>query len=305
MVPTGRRIYEEVWSLAQVILKKNSAYLPPQAGRQHLWWDSEASREAALHPEKASNSGQFKPFVLKYVDRQGYSCSKCNWLERCAGCIIEPTDEPIPDFLRFCHIAIEWHSQMIEENYNPIANEIMRHVSVDKTQQDEEEQVISLEKCLEKFHVKEQLSEKINCTQCKEATTQSKTLEVFRPPPVLIIQLKRFKQVGAQRRKMQATVEYPINNLDLSDLIGNEDFMKQLRIGCVYDLYGIINHYGSLTYGHYVSIVRNPYENKWYKYDDHIRVEIQESQITKENAYILFYVRRDISTKDVEDVLPK
>lgn len=34
LCPTGRRIYEEVWSLAQVILKKNSAYLPPQSGRQ-------------------------------------------------------------------------------------------------------------------------------------------------------------------------------------------------------------------------------------------------------------------------------
>jgi hypothetical protein len=87
--------------------------------------------------------------VLKTVDRQGYSCSQCNWVQKCSGCIIEPGISPIKDFLKKCHLAIEWHSNMIEEEYNPMSNEIMRHSSIESLlETDDEEKVISLEKCL-------------------------------------------------------------------------------------------------------------------------------------------------------------
>lgn len=71
-----------------------------------------------------------------------------------------------------------------------------------------------------------------------------------------------------------------------------------------YDLYAMINHYGSLYFGHYVSIVKNYSDNKWYKYDDSIRTEISEDQINKEFAYILFYIRKDAQKKNLCDVLP-
>lgn len=43
----------------------------------------------------------------------------------------------------------------------------------------------------------------MKCDKCKKNTQHSKKLEMFRPPPVLIIQLKRFRQVGAHWRKVQ------------------------------------------------------------------------------------------------------
>ena len=79
---------------------------------------------------KSGLKGSIKPFVLKMVDRQGYSCSQCNWVQRCSGCVIEPSSELIPDFLKKCHIAIEWNSALIEEEYNPTSAEIMRHPSI-------------------------------------------------------------------------------------------------------------------------------------------------------------------------------
>ena len=36
----------------------------------------------------------------------------------------------------------------------------------------------------------------------------------------------------------------------------------------MYDLCGFINHYGTLKLGHYDAIVKNPYDEKWYHYDD-------------------------------------
>jgi Ubiquitin carboxyl-terminal hydrolase len=60
----------------------------------------------------------FKPFILKIVDRSGFTCSQCNWMEMCSGCLLSPSEEVIDDFLKKMHIAIEWHSSLIEEDYD-------------------------------------------------------------------------------------------------------------------------------------------------------------------------------------------
>jgi hypothetical protein len=66
----------------------------------------------------------------------------------------------------------------------------------------------------------------------------------------------------------------------------------------------MINHYGTLSFGHYISIVKNQYDSKWYKYDDSFCMPIQEDQIRKEDAYILFYIRKDLQSKQLEQVFP-
>jgi len=150
---------------------------------------------------------------------------------------------------------------MIEEEYNPMSNEIMRHSSIESLlETDDEEKVISLEKCLQKFHDVEKLTDSTYCSKCKDHQTHQKSFEIFRPPPILTIQLKRFKRIGNQWRKLQNLVEFPIYNLDLSNHIMDYKFMTNLDITCQYDLMGVINHYGSLSFGHYVSMNKNPYD---------------------------------------------
>tara|TARA_B110000285_G_scaffold38264_1_gene41516 strand:- start:520 stop:666 length:147 start_codon:yes stop_codon:yes gene_type:complete len=48
---------------------------------------------------------------------------------------------------------------MIEEEYNPISNEIMKHTSIYDFEEDVEEKIISLENCLQKFHDVEKLTD--------------------------------------------------------------------------------------------------------------------------------------------------
>lgn len=59
---------------------------------------------------------------------------------------------------------------MIEEDYNPTSNEIMRHSSINMMDNEIEEQVVSLDKCLQKFHDTEKLLDQVYCSQCKEHT---------------------------------------------------------------------------------------------------------------------------------------
>lgn len=66
--PTGRRIYEEVWAVAHNLLHKNSKFLK----KENLWWNQKDwPKEMANRKEEKG----LKPFVIKMVDRQGFSCS--------------------------------------------------------------------------------------------------------------------------------------------------------------------------------------------------------------------------------------
>ena len=77
----------------------------------------------------------------------------------------------------------------------------------------------------------------------------------------------------------------------MSAFVTDLDFVtKKLQIEAKYDLHGVVNHYGTLGFGHYVSFTRNPFDRKWYKYDDTEVSELDSpSDVKSPKAYILFY----------------
>ncbi len=121
---------------------------------------------------------------------------------------------------------------MIEEEYDPTSNEIMRHPTIQTFADDPDEQIISLETCLKKYHEVEKLSDEIYCSKCQKHREHSKSFETFRPPPILTIQLKRFKRIGNTWRKLQTMVEFPTNNLDLSHFVQDYQFLVNQDISC-------------------------------------------------------------------------
>lgn len=63
-----------------------------------------------------------------------------------------------------------------------------------------------------------------------------------------------------------------------------------------YDLCGIINHTGTLGFGHYIAYCRNYYNGKWYRYDDSNVTEIEsEKELITSSAYVLFYKKRSFN----------
>jgi ubiquitin C-terminal hydrolase len=52
-------------------------------------------------------------------------------MSMCSGCILSPGNEIIEDFIKKIHIAIEWHSSLIEEDYNQEINEVIHHKSTE------------------------------------------------------------------------------------------------------------------------------------------------------------------------------
>jgi len=66
----------------------------------------------------------------------------------------------------------------------------------------------------------------VYCGECKEHKDHQKSIETFKPPPILIIQFKRFfRLAGNHYRKLQTMVEFPLNNLDLSKYVYDYQFL--------------------------------------------------------------------------------
>ena len=102
-VPSGRRLYDEIWTAAHVLLRPNSKFHRPT----NRWWEKKNWNILVLDEKSI-----FTPFVLKVVDKTGYSCGLCHWIKKCNGCVIFPTDAPIFEekLIRKSFIAIEWNS---------------------------------------------------------------------------------------------------------------------------------------------------------------------------------------------------
>ena len=100
------------------------------------------------------------------------------------------------------------------------------------------------------------------CSTCKEHVEATKTIEIYRSPPVLVLQLNRFKAHNSYfREKVEDFVSCPIGNesgigedgLDISPYIVKPKEGESY----VYDLCGVTQHSGGLGGGHYTAHCKN------------------------------------------------
>lgn len=61
----------------------------------------------------------------------------------------------------------------------------------------------------------------------------------------------------------------------------------------IYDLYGVVNHYGTMGGGHYTAYCQNFLNKKWYEFNDSRVSEIGRGDIVSGDSYVLFFRRRD------------
>ncbi|XP_053534175.1 ubiquitin carboxyl-terminal hydrolase 8 [Ictalurus punctatus] len=144
----------------------------------------------------------------------------------------------------------------------------------------------SLQECLKVFSKEEKLTDnnKVFCPHCKAQREFTKKLEIWKVPPILLVHLKRFWYEGRWKQKLQTSVDFPLENLDLSQyVIGPKTSLKR------YNLYAVSNHYGGLDGGHYTAYCRNAARQNWFKFDDHEVSEISTSSVKSSAAYIFFY----------------
>uniref|UniRef100_A0A5F5PIL5 ubiquitinyl hydrolase 1 n=1 Tax=Equus caballus TaxID=9796 RepID=A0A5F5PIL5_HORSE len=144
----------------------------------------------------------------------------------------------------------------------------------------------TLQDCLRLFSKEEKLTDnnRFYCSHCRARRDSLKKIEIWKLPPVLLVHLKRFSYDGRWKQKLQTSVDFPLENLDLSQyVIGPKNNLKK------YNLFSVSNHYGGLDGGHYTAYCKNAARQRWFKFDDHEVSDIAVSSVKSSAAYILFY----------------
>lgn len=107
------------------------------------------------------------------------------------------------------------------------------------------------------------------CPHCKVPQQGTVKLSLWTLPDILIIHLKRFRQVAEHRHKLTTLVRFPLRGLDMAPHVAQRGQAGGQLLGrwapwqtplclppscprdSLYDLYAVCNHHGSMQGGHY------------------------------------------------------
>ncbi|XP_067672769.1 ubiquitin carboxyl-terminal hydrolase 43-like [Haliotis asinina] len=212
-------------------------------------------------------------------------------------------------------LMAEWDTQIKEAFVVDDDDNIDEHTSVHHLRISQHlSPTASLDECFKLYTQEEKLSgdDAWLCPHCKKQQQGTiKTLGLWSLPDVLVIHLKRFKQVGMRRNKLNTLVNFPVGDLNMTEHVVQRDDMqnghpghkltsgKDSTVGrdddMLYDLFAVCNHYGNMNGGHYTAFCKNPIDGQWHEYDDTRVKDIPQSQVTSKAAYLLFYQRRSLS----------
>ena len=288
-------------------------------------------------------------FRLRLASREGRRCSICPWYECCIGCLV-PDDENQTVVMNGDSLAIDWHfavdiatvgfgTRVNHGNPSSIGKnvvtrkqipgvEIKDHYSCGVGTKNGQTDAITLEDCLDAFAEEEKIPEAY-CSKCKDFQVQTKRMSLWRLPPVVIIQLKRFQFTQHMKRKLRDFVRFPLEGLDLSRIMatdgsknirknGREKHIKENedaddsctsshmngdsgRGEKLYDLFAVVHHQGALSGGHYVASLKSDRDGQWRLFNDAQVYEIHSRDVVDASAYILFYIRRDVANQKLSD----
>lgn len=141
-----------------------------------------------------------------------------------------------------------------------------------------------LQQSFQKFTSKEKLGS-YACEICGQRNTTTRFALLNNIPPVLLVQLKRFKHLGVGNgRKIDDFEQFDLE-IDLAQYTTSTD-KNQL-----YELYGVVTHIGSIDTGHYICMIKHA-TGTWYHFDDNVVTPVSVDSVLKTNAYLLFYIRK-------------
>lgn len=164
---------------------------------------------------------------------------------------------------------------------------------------------LSVESCLRSFTAPETLTDPVDCPICRKKTSTKQQHVIRRLPRLLVLHLKRFDN----SRKVEDLVSFPEHDLNMGIFLPHWCEARQVETtnedndtttnddddGVIpnisYELVGTVNHYGSLTSGHYTSSVK--IQNQWYSINDqHVSRCDAKQVLENEASYLLYYFRK-------------
>ena len=290
-------LYEMIWEKYMYYLDSPTKY------ESSLWWkpfsisrvassknvikdnfqsSNNISKENNNNFNISVDNSRYIPFTIRIIKKSTKACIFCPWYRLCSGCVLNPAKNNYLDLSNDIIILIDWKRDIIKKEIKE-AN-ILFHLNhsssnqmFENTEGDEDNK--SIYDCLDLF-THEEILKNIHCEKCNKKTNFKKRLQIDKFPKYLVLILKRFKYTTMFTTKIDNLIHFPIESLDLTNYVSQ----KEGKIK--YDLFGVVNHVGSLTGGHYHCDIKQ--ENSWIKYDDSYTHEY-DKKIETPNAYLLVY----------------
>ena len=291
-------LYEMIWEKYMYYLDSPTKY------ESFLWWkpysNSRVTSRKDLLNEIIQNNNNSKdinnnsnfnipidnknyiPFIIRIIKKSTKACIFCPWYRLCSGCILNPANQNYLNLTNDVLILIDWKKDIIknemkESNILFLLNHSSSNQMFENTEEDEDNK--SIYDCLDLF-THEEILKNIHCEKCNKKTNFKKRFQIDKFPKYLVLILKRFKYTTMFTTKIDNLIHFPIESLDLANYVSQ----KEGKIK--YDLFGVVNHVGGLTGGHYHCDIKQ--ENIWIKYDDSYTCEY-DKKIETANAYLLVY----------------
>lgn len=190
------------------------------------------------------------------------------------------------------YLSLDWHPRAKQKFFNEKAAEDFSQDNSFHGKTTPKKQVIKLSECLKLYTSQEKLGadDAWYCPNCQKHQQATKKFDLWSLPEVLVIHLKRFSYNRYWRDKIDTIIEFPVNNLDMTQYVINSAHGQ-----AVYDLISVSNHYGGMGGGHYTAYGKNKNDGNWYYFDDSSVTQTNEEAVVTKAAYVLFYQRRTTS----------
>lgn len=212
-----------------------------------------------------------------------------------------------------------------EENKNNDDEDDEENKNDEKSEEDEEEDGFDSEE--EKTDEIEKLLDFVPLKRRKA----KKQILIHKPPAALALHLKRFEQQGYRLSKVGKKVRFPLH-LDLTPYLTQEckdqhtfkqrviktndesnneesnkiEYIEITETKCIYQLYGISVHHGSMGGGHYIAYTHKHRENGpkegWYYFSDSSYRSVRFEDAMRAEAYVLFYQKCKNNTIQTQNV---
>ena len=326
--PSGSGGLKELFGLpffVQCEASRSFRHLYNRVAKQLLRFLSPADRLAAVErlrkkpPQLGADSGLPFAICLVNANQPNSVCGLCK-TSSCQGCYLPVTSRNIIGNMvnASMQLAVDW---LDPSAYWPSFKHVLHESYTDLELRHGLRSGVTLESCLDEFTKEETLEEDEGwrCSKCKDLKRGSNRTRLWKLPDILVIYIKRFQSSGRWRDKIRTKVDFPLEGLDVAPWL-DAGTARPSPGSTVYDLFGVINHIGGMTGGHYTAACRTPWSllkdgglegleawgpgvwritPTWLHFDDELVEAMLPSEIVSGSAYVLFYSRRKFHPSNV------
>jgi ubiquitin C-terminal hydrolase len=149
----------------------------------------------------------------------------------------------------------------------------------------------TLVQCMEEGFAPEDIPD-YDCSNCKKKGKAVKQEQIARLPPVQLVAIKRFINIGpygTQQRKVRGYIPWDLDAFDFTPWCAfpRNPYTNEKQ-SCVYTTEAIIEHHGSMGGGHY--LMYNRTSEGWVCCDDSSVTVVSPSSVITEDSYIAVMV---------------